>query len=135
MKRRADRSSNQGQNSGQQSNSNNSNQTQNQGGKGQGGRAPYKNTNANAITNTAGRQTTINFSNKTQSCPNTPTSTSPPPWSIDKQFMDNFVSQFWQGLYNSNPANSVPVDQQGNAVAPTSNLLGSLAGGIGQIHM
>ena len=132
LKRRAN---NQGQNSGQKSNPNNNNQTQNQGGKGQGGRAPYKNTNANAITNTAGRQTTINFSNKTQSCPNTPTSTSPPPWSIDKQFMDNFVSQFWQGLYNSNPANSVPVDQQGNAVAPTSNLLGSLAGGIGQIHM
>ena len=132
LKRRADQNS--GQNTGQGNTNNNKNQSQNQGGRGQGGRT-YKNNNANPITNPANRQTTIinSGSNPTTAAP--PTSNSPPPVTVDQQFMADFASHFWQELYKSNPANLVPLDQQGNGMATASYPDGSPAGGIGLIHM
>ena len=114
LKRRADQNS--GQNTGQ-GNTNNKNQSQDQGGRGQGGRT-YKNNNANAITNTAGRQNTINSTPNIQPQPTSvaaslPISTSPPPATVDKQFMADFASHFWEELYKSNPANLVPLQHSG----------------------
>ena len=136
LKRRADQ--NAGQNTGQGNTNNNKNQSQNQGGRGQGGRT-YKNNNANAITNTAGRQNTINSIPSAQQQPSStappPISVSPPPATVDKQFMADFASHFWEELYKSNPANVVPFNMQGNDVATASYPVGSPAGSTGLIHM
>ena len=125
LKRRADQNS--GQNTGQGNANNNKSQSQNQGGRGQGGRT-FKNNNANAITNTAGRQNTINSIPNAQQQPSStappPISVSPPLATVDKQFMADFASHFWEELYKSNPANIVPFNIQGNDGATASYPVG-----------